>query len=89
LPLQLEIENKLGKEEPKKWAHHFIVKGFTALEQILEKTAGKYCFGDNVTLADIVLIPQVATSSYFQVDMSMGSHLIALSDEDDGLTFCD
>ncbi|CAK9875940.1 unnamed protein product [Sphagnum jensenii] len=46
----LEIENKLGKEEPKKWAHHFIVKGFTALEQILEKTAGKYCFGDNVTL---------------------------------------
>ncbi|CAN5970504.1 unnamed protein product [Sphagnum jensenii] len=66
----LEIENKLGKEEPKKWAHHFIVKGFTALEQILEKTAGKYCFGDNVTLADIVLIPQVATSSYFQVDMA-------------------
>jgi glutathione S-transferase len=40
-----------------------------ALEQILERTAGKYCFGDNVTLADIVLIPQVATSSYFHVDM--------------------
>jgi maleylacetoacetate isomerase len=41
-----------------------------ALEQILERTAGKYCFGDNVTLADIVLIPQVATSSYFHVDMA-------------------
>jgi len=41
-----------------------------ALEQILEKTAGKYCFGDNVTLADIVLIPQVATSSSFHVDMA-------------------
>jgi maleylacetoacetate isomerase len=42
-----------------------------ALEQILEKTAGKYCFGDTVTLADVVLVPQVATANRFQVDMAL------------------
>jgi maleylacetoacetate isomerase len=44
------IEAKLGSKERLKWAQDIIEKGFTALEQILEKTAGKYCFGDTVTL---------------------------------------
>jgi maleylacetoacetate isomerase len=65
------IEAKLGSKERLKWAQDIIEKGFTALEQILEKTAGKYCFGDTVTLADVVLIPQVATANRFQVDMAL------------------
>jgi maleylacetoacetate isomerase len=65
------IEAKLGSKERLKWAQDIIEKGFTALEQILEKTAGKYCFGDTVTLADVVLVPQVATANRFQVDMAL------------------
>lgn len=65
------IEAKLGSEERVKWGQDIIEKGFTALEQILEKTAGKYCFGDTVTLADVVLVPQVATANRFQVDMAL------------------
>ncbi|KAH9577072.1 hypothetical protein CY35_01G195100 [Sphagnum magellanicum] len=65
------IEAKLGSEERLKWGQDIIEKGFTALEQILEKTAGKYCFGDTVTLADVVLVPQVATANRFQVDMAL------------------
>jgi maleylacetoacetate isomerase len=64
------IEAKLGSTERLKWAQGIIEKGFTALEQILEKTAGKYCFGDTVTLADVVLVPQVATANRYQVDMA-------------------
>jgi len=64
------IEAKLGSKERLKWAQGIIEKGFTALEQILEKTAGKYCFGDTVTLADVVLVPQVATANRYQVDMA-------------------
>ncbi|CAK9192447.1 unnamed protein product [Sphagnum troendelagicum] len=65
------IEAKLGSKERLKWAQGIIEKGFTALEQILEKTAGKYCFGDTVTLADVVLVPQVANANRFQVDMAL------------------
>jgi maleylacetoacetate isomerase len=71
LQILTAIEAKLGSKERLKWAQGIIEKGFTALEQILEKTAGKYCFGDTVTLADVVLVPQVATANRFQVDMAL------------------
>jgi maleylacetoacetate isomerase len=58
------IEAKLGKEERLKWAQDSIAKGFNALERILEKTAGKYCFGDMVTLVRIPFLC-LHTSSYF------------------------
>ena len=32
---------------------------FSALEMQLEKTAGKYCVGDELSLADVCLVPQV------------------------------
>jgi len=69
IALQPVIEAKLGKEERLKWAQDSIAKGFSALERILEKTAGKYCFGDMVTLADVVLSPQLANAIRFQLDM--------------------
>lgn len=30
-----------------------------ALERMLETTAGQYCVGDSVTMADMCLVPQV------------------------------
>ena len=30
-----------------------------ALEQILKNTSGDYCVGDDVTIADLCLVPQV------------------------------
>jgi maleylacetoacetate isomerase len=41
-----------------------------ALEKMLAKTAGKYCFGDSITLADCVLVPQVFNAKRWEVDMS-------------------
>lgn len=34
-------------------------KGMQTFEALLEKTKGKYCFGDEVTLADAFFYPQV------------------------------
>ncbi len=31
----------------------------TALEQVLKKTSGLYCVGDEVSIADLCLVPQV------------------------------
>ncbi|XP_011804890.1 maleylacetoacetate isomerase isoform X2 [Piliocolobus tephrosceles] len=50
------------------WAQNAIISGFNALEQILQSTAGTYCVGDEVTMADLCLVPQVANAERFKVD---------------------
>jgi glutathione S-transferase len=37
---------------------------------MLTKTAGKYCFGDEITAADAYVVPQVYNAKRFQVDMT-------------------
>lgn len=64
------IAQKLGPDERLNWARHFIEKGLTALEKLLEEKAGKYSTGDQVSLADVFLVPQVASARKFNVDMS-------------------
>lgn len=50
---------KVTEEQKNTWYHHWVAKGFVALEQWLKNTAGDFCFGDTATLADVFLIPQV------------------------------
>ncbi|KAK3094067.1 hypothetical protein FSP39_023719 [Pinctada imbricata] len=70
-PLQnLVVLQKIGDENKAEWAKFWIDKGFVALESMLEKTAGKYCYGDSVTMADVCLVPQVGNANRFNVDMS-------------------
>ncbi|TRY58370.1 hypothetical protein DNTS_034212 [Danionella cerebrum] len=69
-PLQnLYVIQKIGTEKVQ-WAQHFINRGFDALEPILKKTAGQYCVGDEISMADICLVPQVYNAERFKVDMS-------------------
>uniref|UniRef100_A0A0C9RJZ9 glutathione transferase n=1 Tax=Wollemia nobilis TaxID=56998 RepID=A0A0C9RJZ9_9CONI len=65
------VEEKLGSGEGSAWAKSFIERGFTALEKLLKNVSRKYCVGDQVTLADVFLAPQVAgAAGRFNVDMS-------------------
>ncbi|XP_016399042.1 maleylacetoacetate isomerase isoform X1 [Sinocyclocheilus rhinocerous] len=69
-PLQnLYVLRKIGAEKVQ-WAQHFINRGFEALEPILKQTARKYCVGDEISMADICLVPQVYNAERFKVDMS-------------------
>eukprot|EP00731_Ephydatia_muelleri_P028272 Em0019g1145a len=40
------------------------------LEKLLVKTAGKYSVGDEVTLADLCLVPQMYNAVRFKVDLT-------------------
>jgi len=52
------------------WYAHWIVRGFKVLEQMLP-AGGDFCVGNGVTLADIVLVPQVANARrYPQIDLT-------------------
>ncbi|XP_005724111.1 maleylacetoacetate isomerase isoform X1 [Pundamilia nyererei] len=68
-PLQnLYVIQKIGAEKMQ-WSQHFIDRGFQALEPILKQTAGKYCVGDEISMADICLVPQVYNAERFKVDV--------------------
>lgn len=69
-PLQnLNVLLRLDESKRNEWAVHFITKGFKALEALLATTAGKYCVGDEVTVADACLVPQVYNANRFKVDL--------------------
>uniref|UniRef100_A0A8C6FCK7 maleylacetoacetate isomerase n=2 Tax=Cetacea TaxID=9721 RepID=A0A8C6FCK7_MONMO len=70
-PLQnLSVLKQVGQENQLTWAQQAISSGFNALEQILQSTAGKYCVGDEVSMADLCLAPQVANADRFKVDLT-------------------
>jgi maleylacetoacetate isomerase len=63
----LEKEFQHSKADVERWNQHWIEKGLTSLERLLEKTAGTHCLGDEITAADCFLIPQCFSSRRFGV----------------------
>jgi len=61
---------KVSDEAKQSWLEHWMSLGFKAIETQLKDSAGKYCFADNVTVADICLVAQVYNANRFKVDMS-------------------
>ncbi len=52
------------------WIHHWIHTGFKALETLLtERGAKQFCWGDQPTLADACLVPQVFSAQRFEVSL--------------------
>lgn len=59
-PLQnLIVLIHVGEEKKKEWAQHWITRGFRAIEKLLSTSAGKFCVGDEISMADCCLVPQV------------------------------
>jgi maleylacetoacetate isomerase len=56
------------------WYHNWIHAGFETLEATIE--AGPYCFGGNVTLADICLVPQMYNARRLKVPLDKYPKLV-------------
>ena len=65
------LEQELGQSKTARdaWYRHWIDETFTALEQLLMTTAGVYCVGNEVTLADCMLVPQVYNARRFNMTL--------------------
>lgn len=59
-----------GDDSKATWYKHWINVGFASLEKSLARTKGLFCYGDEVSWADICLIPQVYNAERFNVDMT-------------------
>jgi len=71
-------ELNCSDEQRLKWIANWVERSFTAFEQRLTETAGDYCYGNSVTLADICLIPQVYNAQRFHLDLSAYPTLMAV-----------
>lgn len=52
------------------WTKHWILGGLKAIETTLAKTAGRFCVGNEVTVADLCLVPQMYNALRFGVDVT-------------------
>jgi maleylacetoacetate isomerase len=60
----LSREFEIDEARRDDWYRHWVSDGFTALEaRLAARPAGRFCFGDTPTLADIFLVPQVANAN--------------------------
>jgi len=70
------------KAERAQWSSHFIEQGLRAFEDKLKTWgfSGTFCYKDQLTFADLCLIPQIYNANRFNVDMSQFPILSAINE---------
>lgn len=78
-PLQNLNPQHLYSDDPEKrkqWAKHWIDRGLTAFDTVSAKHSGTFSFGDSITLADLLVVPQCYNAIRYEYDFS---HLKTIS----------
>ena len=73
------VEGKL-KGDRIKWARGWIQEGLSALESFLKPRAGRFSFGDSLTMADLFIEPQLESARRFQAALKPFPVLNRVSD---------
>jgi len=63
--LRMLAARGLDEDAVNDWAREVVETGLEACAALIAGYAGRYCFGDRVTLADICLIPQLGNARRF------------------------
>ncbi len=66
----LRSELAFDEDQVMLWYRYWIREGFSRLERQLEQTAGRFCTGDEVTMADVFLIPQVYNARRYHCSLA-------------------
>ena len=75
---RLKLEFGASEEHIGEWYRHWIKLGFAALEaQVAHHGDTPYVFGDEPTLADVMLAPQMVNARRFKTDLSPFPRLAA------------
>jgi len=77
----------LGLDEAARddWYRHWVREGFDALEALAAPRAGRFLFGDEVSLADVCLVPQIYNARRFAVDLGPYPTLVRADAEATGI----
>lgn len=63
-----QLKAMFNAQDTLPWIQHFNREGLRALETLASQYSGKYLVGDNISLADICLVPQMYSARRFQVN---------------------
>lgn len=65
------LKHEFGQEQDAidAWVGHWITEGFTALEAMARPRAGTFLFGEEPTIADVCLVPQMYNARRFDVPL--------------------
>ena len=79
----LEHELKLDEPTRLKWIRHWSNEALTALETHLnrDKQTGRYCHGDQVTMADICVVTHAVGAKLFEIDLKPYPTVFRIVDE--------
>jgi maleylacetoacetate isomerase len=71
------LKNDMGQEQSAidAWYHHWVIAGFEALETLMG--SGPYVCGEQVTLADLCLVPQVYNARRLKVPLEKFPKIVA------------
>jgi maleylacetoacetate isomerase len=66
------LRAELGIEEPavERWYRHWVAESFRGFEAELAGLSGAYCVGEEISLADVCLVPQVFNAQRFGCDLT-------------------
>lgn len=64
------------QEQTDEWYRHWIAEGLAALEVMAASRAGTFLFGDQPTMADVCLVPQLYNARRFNVALDAYPHLL-------------
>ncbi|CUS49091.1 MAG: maleylacetoacetate isomerase Mai [Idiomarinaceae bacterium HL-53] len=71
---------EVNEEAKLDWIHHWVKTAFQAFETRVKLFGGTCCVGNEVSLADICLVPQVYNAQRFGVDLSNFPKTMAIYD---------
>lgn len=75
---RLKLEFGASDDHVGEWYRHWVKLGFAALEkQVADHPDTKYVFGDEPSLADVMLVPQVANARRYKTDLTPFPRLVA------------
>ena len=74
------LKEPLGRDQAAAdaWYRHWVEVGLQACEALLPAEKSRCCFGDQPTLADICLIPQMYNARRFNCDLAAMPRLVAI-----------
>ena len=77
----LKKELALDDSQVNAWYRHWVALGLEGLEGLVKqhRSNGHYCFGSEITLADICLVPQIYNAKRFDCDMAPYPQLNAIA----------
>jgi maleylacetoacetate isomerase/maleylpyruvate isomerase len=72
------LKNRLGQDQAAvdSWFSHWVHEGLRTVETLMEP--GPYAFGDQVTLADVYIVPQVFNARRFNIPLDAYPKVLAV-----------